>query len=430
MEYVREEKGYYLIKPKMSEKEDYKEKMFLSGNIASLLEASVRHIDGESFYYYNIKSRQSLKMLVDVKKLDEAKLVMLLRGILSLISELEGFLLEPSQICFIPECIYYDHNDDSVKFCYYPSADITEETHGSMKSLAEFLIENINYEDERAVKLAYDYYEQVSNECLNIDSLLSKNIVEAEASNIELIPETGQDLREENESFYFREMEEEETSVDVKQFLPLIICAGIILLSGCVYVFLFTNTGLLQSLGIKQKDYIVFGAVLGLILVILILFIIELWTKKRKMESLEPTDPYKEQLEIDIVQHEAEIMEYDQGLKSMENETVIIKTSAVSEVKGEACLISKADKDKKLYINKEVFLLGKSELKVDGVISSPGVSRIHACIKCEKGVYYITDMNSTNGTRLNDNLLKSGESVRLANGDRIIFGDAEFVLMV
>ena len=52
-------------------------------------------------------------------------------------------------------------------------------------------------------------------------------------------------------------------------------------------------------------------------------------------------------------------------------------------------------------------------------IADPGASRRHAQIREQSGVYTLTDLGSTNGTRLNGQTIQSRE---LADGDRITIG--------
>jgi hypothetical protein len=52
-------------------------------------------------------------------------------------------------------------------------------------------------------------------------------------------------------------------------------------------------------------------------------------------------------------------------------------------------------------------------------IADPGASRRHAQIREQAGVYTLTDLGSTNGTRLNGQTVQSRE---LADGDRITIG--------
>lgn len=54
------------------------------------------------------------------------------------------------------------------------------------------------------------------------------------------------------------------------------------------------------------------------------------------------------------------------------------------------------------------------------------VSQFHARIECVDGVYYIEDMNSTNGTFVNDTVLNYRERRELFSGDVIRFADVKY----
>jgi pSer/pThr/pTyr-binding forkhead associated (FHA) protein len=51
-----------------------------------------------------------------------------------------------------------------------------------------------------------------------------------------------------------------------------------------------------------------------------------------------------------------------------------------------------------------------------------GVSRRHALITYENETLFLTDLNSTNGTRINGFQLTPGRSYRLRDGDELEFG--------
>lgn len=57
-----------------------------------------------------------------------------------------------------------------------------------------------------------------------------------------------------------------------------------------------------------------------------------------------------------------------------------------------------------------------------------GVSRRHAEIVYEDGALYITDLESTNGTRINGFELAPGKRYRLRDGDELEFGRIRAVL--
>jgi hypothetical protein len=70
--------------------------------------------------------------------------------------------------------------------------------------------------------------------------------------------------------------------------------------------------------------------------------------------------------------------------------------------------------------------LGRSKNN-DIVIRSPDISRIHGSFELlANGKVRFTDMGSLNGTMINHQKLKKGESRELQNGDRIIFCRHQF----
>lgn len=80
-----------------------------------------------------------------------------------------------------------------------------------------------------------------------------------------------------------------------------------------------------------------------------------------------------------------------------------------------------------LIVEGEVCLVGKNQEQADGWIDAKGVSRLHARITREGETYYIEDLNSMNGTYLNEVPLEYCERKELCKGDRIRFAQEEYV---
>lgn len=79
-----------------------------------------------------------------------------------------------------------------------------------------------------------------------------------------------------------------------------------------------------------------------------------------------------------------------------------------------------------LYIEGDNYLIGKRRESVDGCIPAPTISRIHARITREGPVYYLEDLNSTNGTWVDQMQLDPYELFPLEDGMRIIFASVEY----
>ena len=89
--------------------------------------------------------------------------------------------------------------------------------------------------------------------------------------------------------------------------------------------------------------------------------------------------------------------------------------SLVSEESGEV-----------IYLKKFPFYVGSLPEYMDYVIQNDTVSRFHAkFIKTEQGIALV-DLNSTNGTKVNDGMLNVQEQRLLSEGDRITFAEAVF----
>lgn len=70
------------------------------------------------------------------------------------------------------------------------------------------------------------------------------------------------------------------------------------------------------------------------------------------------------------------------------------------------------------------------DIDVAGFPDAEIVSRIHATIRLEAGLYYIEDAGSSNGTYINNLPLPQGNRHRLRSGDRIALGKEDKVSFI
>jgi pSer/pThr/pTyr-binding forkhead associated (FHA) protein len=76
------------------------------------------------------------------------------------------------------------------------------------------------------------------------------------------------------------------------------------------------------------------------------------------------------------------------------------------------------------------FFIGKLKKNVDYCLENDIVSRYHAKITKELDGYYITDLNSTNGTFLNSESLLTYQKKALKPGDEIAFANIKYQFVV
>ena len=75
------------------------------------------------------------------------------------------------------------------------------------------------------------------------------------------------------------------------------------------------------------------------------------------------------------------------------------------------------------------FLLGSLESGVDGYVDVEGVSRFHARIDQEDGIYYVTDLGSASGTFVNQERLMPESPRAVTVGDIIRLGQVNFAFL-
>ena len=108
-------------------------------------------------------------------------------------------------------------------------------------------------------------------------------------------------------------------------------------------------------------------------------------------------------------------------------ETIVL--SAMSNA-GPASFVSREPGElATIYLKEELTVVGKMEHAADAVIDVATVSRIHAKIRKRDDKYYLTDLNSRNGTSVNGRLLRPGEEYELQPEDEVDFAQARYIFL-
>jgi len=81
-----------------------------------------------------------------------------------------------------------------------------------------------------------------------------------------------------------------------------------------------------------------------------------------------------------------------------------------------------------IMVSRVPFVIG-SAVSCDGIIHHPNISRNHAKITYRDGTYFIEDLNSTNGTRVNGGLLSYKTKVSIKRNTSIHFANEPFRFM-
>lgn len=433
---------------------DYRTKMLLENHIPGLLPVTHRQVNGESKFYYEINSLQSLNRLYDKSEIRYDDLTRLLSGCVRLFDRLEEYLLDGAQIIIKPELIYVDVEKMEPYFVCYP------EYEGDVRlAFMEFIDEiltKIDHTDERAVMLGYQIYRYTRNPnyvMSEIGKMMEHVIVniaqkkgQATGTFVEdCLPVTGQvekDLifdKSSNVSRHFYEVQEEEseehtekeTTQQKKHIADLVggifcvfivLCASTILLGARVFRFIQLN---------RNNEFYLYGAA-GMAAAAAILFFY-CFLKKRKQDKITVST----RIDADCSEQDMENQyAYFSPAPDIQRDDTKVKYSRLpySSSCGETMYLGEDVVEERMLCGrlngKEVHIsldrlpmtVGKLASVSDLVLDDTAVSKMHARFEEHDGKIYLCDLNSTNGTVHNGVMLEVNQSVALEPGDKLRFG--------
>jgi hypothetical protein len=83
-----------------------------------------------------------------------------------------------------------------------------------------------------------------------------------------------------------------------------------------------------------------------------------------------------------------------------------------------------------IIINKPDFIIGRLKEHVDFVVSNNAIGKVHVNITNHDGKYFIKDLNSKNGTFINDKRITSNVEYEINNRDKVSFASSEYIFII
>jgi hypothetical protein len=102
------------------------------------------------------------------------------------------------------------------------------------------------------------------------------------------------------------------------------------------------------------------------------------------------------------------------------------KTELLSEERNTMAYLVESGSGERILLGKERFIIGRQRDLVDLCLSDSTIGRIHAEIKQSEEDTVVVDLNSKNGTRVNDERLVSNVPFALKEGDCVVFSNKAF----
>ncbi len=430
-EYIRDLGSNYLML--YEEGKDYDEfqiNMLMNNRIAGLLECEIRNIDGMERFLYEISSKQPISRIYEKTEIHYDDLISILRGIARAVDSAKEYLLDTGHFILQPEYMYINPETSRLFLCFYPQYYL--EPDKAFHALAEYILNKINHKDEKVVVLAYDFYRKVNEDNFNIRSVLDIPLSVGEYPNLDRIstdklPQRRQvsdpDIQRSEQTAVISPEEHEKEYGTEQRLEKVLFTIGVMILISIITILLWIQiyqpVFLVHSKKMQKIVVIIAGSMGGLVAFIGFVIANRMYTRNHQEKVIQSEEEIRQRY------HAEEIM---QKVITQEpvycGETTLLTQSKVQ--KQPKLVRMKNGVLQEILVKTTPFVIGKMDRGVDAVIKEHSISRMHARISEQEGNYYLTDLNSTNGTFKNGIRLNANETTVIKADDEIRFADITF----
>lgn len=438
----------------------YQCRLLTSGRIEGILRCCLRHVNGESYFYYDISSRATLEGLYRGRKMSAQQIRELMEQLYEIYCGLGDCFLEESRLVLLPEYIYYDMSHQKYVGLYYPDY----ETDQPYEALMDFLLEHLDGRDEKLADSIYTIYERMEESNFSLRDALQllgedgETAANQEIAKVVAFPPLPRDSEaetvtpafaqgipsqtaEEDEGILF----EEKTPAPAKKkslFYPVLSVFSILGIAGIAYIYScyeLADQEVMTLLGC--------GGLLAVCLLVGVIGTVRGGVKEmkpdRRMENEEPfsdEESYYPSEQAPISLEEVLSKKMEIGLaagrknvapqipvlaQTVENDADTVFFDSAKTVEYKLYALDRKNK-KHITLNQFPYTVGKMAGCVDCVLADDSVSRIHARFEKVGDRVMLTDMNSTNGTYRNGLRMQPQETVEIEPGDEIRFGNLNY----
>ena len=433
----------------------YDIKMLENNNISSLLPVSMRCVDNQYSYYYDVTSKQQFGKIYEYKKLSRSNVENILISLEKLVNEINEYMLDLDRVILKIECIYVDMSKDRLLFAYGEDG-VSEENKGfrqGVKKLFDYIIEHFDHGVKDAdIMYVYNIYQRIAQGDYNASDFkeliwneadveesykdkLSGNVIDKKDNILEFIPK--------------QQIENEEEVQNRTAYIAIIVLKSVM---GMVVVIAAGRMFAPSYVPIPVSDVAAFIIMLvGVcMLVILNKIPLDIFSVVKSKKEMEPytyvTDMNRNQddAENEMAETERNVVYNNNDNKyeniiyndnSDNNSTILLSDYIKKNASREICLKYRADNgsvsnesDKDITVKKFPWIIGSMEKQCDTVVDSCLISHLRACLIKVDDEYYIEDMNPTNGTYINGERLIMNSKQKLSDGDTVTLATTSYVV--
>jgi hypothetical protein len=366
------------------------ERLMLRRKLPGLLPVEKAYIDGRGQYWYNISGMQSLDTYCRVRQIDMKFIERLIISICSELEILEWNLLHTNCLMLDPELIFIANSSGEFIFTVYPCGTHCVETE--FQQMMEFLLTRVDHKDDAAVRASYDIYEKTLQEgysILDIRDGIMQGRQEPPVKTADKVSEHRTTDSEEEPK-----ISEEKTTSSKKRTKAQ------------------DKPSRWQRLKVKLVEW-------G--------FLDEVRQPEENKKVQKKADKKAARRAEKEKKKSGEII-YPQEEELLPPQPVIRPTVCLTSLEGKPrgfLLYQGRDQLEDISLSRGITCIGNGR-DADVLIDRDTISKMHAKIDCENSSYYIEDLNSTNGTFVNEEPLAYKERRALKTNDIVSFADIRY----
>ncbi len=366
----------------------------------SLLPIEIREEDGERKLLFDITGKTKIEDYYRKRQIGYEECHDFIKSMIALFEDLEDYMLSEEQVSFQKDDIYMDGND-TILWKYTPKC--SKEIGKEIETLFLWILGQLDYHDQEGINFMHRIFYGISRQEFSRDYLqrcLNEEIKEEVQS--EPVPPV-------EETKIFQPGRKKESKVlDILSDIISILC-GLLILYG---IWLVTIKGINTTIII----FLAGNLILGLGMQARRLF-------RKTPENLQV--PMKEKKKEDSPANVFEHLEEQWGKG---NETVFL--SDISNLNQPTLTREGSGRTVKICVFP--FYIGSEEGLNQLPLNNRAVSRQHAVITRGEAddSYYIEDLESKNGTFVNDRKIEENQEVFLQDASRISFADEVWIFQL
>lgn len=365
--------------------------------------------------YYNITSKISLSQYLERKRLKRKELLDLLDGISRALLLHSSYLLDLSSFVLHPDFVFINPASAEVSLVYVPVYCNRNSAEVCRSFLKDLVVNSANAEDNSTDNYMQRILSYLKSGLFNL-SEFSRLIADLRYNDGQYV--TAATALKETEAACTAQAAakpsnaSKESAGKRKGILVTLMVQLLIILPLVIICLLLVSRGIAD--GVSAAGMLLIGAAVDL-LVMKRVSIKTSGEKKKRTETKRLKAPDK------IVRLEAPAA--PEVVKACD--TVLI--SEASNLAYPYLERLGAHSMERIVINKDRFTIGRLGSMVDHVIPDGTIGKLHAEIKSRDGHYYLTDLNSKNGTYINGERIASNREHQINGTCRIKFSDYEYL---